>query len=175
MPKAMLVLVIIFVAGLGALLYLGGKHLLGGAPPVTVENKKTASPSGKGNATGEAASKAQALLDQATHKARQVASNAADALRGPVIQLTLGETPIVMVAGTPKEVTIRRVNDEKMEALQLKFFPATGSRLSVKGGAFAKGSAETTFTVEAVAGGLDASLTIEADANSRMVVPVRIK
>jgi type IV secretory pathway TrbL component len=175
MPKAMLVLLVLFVAGLGFVLYLGGKQLLGGAPTDTVEVEEPAQPAKGGNASGEAGSKAQALLDQATSKARKVAADAAAALRGPVIRLTLDETPIVVEAGTPKDVKIRRSNDEKMEALQLRFVPAAGSKLSVKGGAFAKGASEATFTVEALAAGLDASLTIEAGSDVRMVVPIRVK
>jgi hypothetical protein len=47
--------------------------------------------------------------------------------------------------------------------------------LTVTGGAFAQGAAETTFTVEALAAGRDASLTIQAGDEGKVTVPVRVK
>lgn len=176
MPKAMMVLVILFVAGLGYLLYAGGKKMMDGPAPSTTEVKRQETKESD-QSKADAASTARALLDKVTNQAKRTTSDAADALRGPAVKLTVDEWPISMKAGEPKEVNIRRANDAKLEALQLKLRPAANSKLTVKGGAFAKGAKETTFTIEALAAGLDASLTIETgeDERSRIVIPVRIK
>jgi len=175
MPKAMIVLVVLFAAGICYVVYVAGKAVLGG-PPETAEVKKPEKPAPKGSdATEKAAERAKAFLNKAKHKFKETTSDAVETLRGPAIKLTVAETPIVMNAGTPKEVKIHRSNDAKMEALQLKFFPATDSKLTVKGGAFSKGATETSFTIEAQAGGLDASLKIQADERAQILVPVRVK
>lgn len=176
MPKAMIVLVILFVAVLGYLLFLGGRTLMGGSPPANTTEKKAEMSRKTGpDATDKALAQAQSLLDKTSGTIKQTASDAVDQLRGPPMQLSLAETPIVLEAGTPRDVKIRRANDAEMALLQLRFLPAAGSRLRVNGGCFEKGASETTFTVEALAGGLDASLTIEAGGACRIVVPVRVK
>jgi hypothetical protein len=176
MPKTMMILVVLFAAGICFVVYLVAKSLMG--EPVTVEVEKPEKQLRNTPSAGEkAAARAKAVLDKTTNKFKKTASDAADALRGPVIKLTVVESPIVLKAGTPKEVKIRRANDAKLDALQLKLTPATDSKLNVKGGAFKKGERETTFIIEAATGGLDASLTIEieSDERARIMVPVRIK
>lgn len=174
MPKALLVLVILFAAGIGFVVYLAAKSVMGDPSPAP-EVKQPDKSADKGGLIDEDTTKrAKALLDKTTRTVKRTASDAANALQGPVIQLKVADSPIIVRAGTPKEVKISRDNDPKLGPLQLEFVPAAGAKLKVKGGAFRKGARETTFTVEAESGGQDASLIIKAGERARIVVPVRM-
>jgi hypothetical protein len=69
----------------------------GPAPSTTEVKRQEAKASDQSKA--DAASTAQALLDKVTNQAKRTTSDAADALRGPAVKLTVDEWPIIMKAG----------------------------------------------------------------------------
>jgi hypothetical protein len=169
MPKAMIFLALLVIAGVIALFYFGGRRLLSDA--TTGQPKKE---SIQKKETAKAAQPGDKLFDKAAQSAKNLASDAVKLVERPGIKLEVTLLPIVVEAGAPATVKITRSGGE-LKPLKLQFFPAPGSQLTVTGGEFAQGAAETTFTVEAVAAGRDASLTIQAGDEGKVTVPVQVK
>jgi hypothetical protein len=174
MPKAMIFLAVLVIAGVIVLFYFGGRKLLGDAVENAPASKKEAKPKKAAASDPSVKERADALLGKAAQGAKNIAGQAAKLIEKPGIKLEVSPMPIVVEAGTPASVKITRSGGE-LRPLQLQFFPAAGSQLTVTGGEFAQGAAETTFTVEALAAGRDASLTIQAGDEGKLTVPVRVK
>ena len=174
MPKAMFFLALLAVAGVIALFYFGGRKLFGDAAESAPAPKKEAKPKKEAPSGSGVKDQAGVLLDKAAQGAKNIAGEAVKLIEKPGIKLEVSPMPIVVEAGTPASVKITRSGGE-LKQVKLQFFPAAGSQLTVTGGEFAQGAAETTFTVEALAAGRDASLTIQAGDEGKLTVPVRVK
>ena len=174
MGKAILVLVLIFAAVVGYLVFTGFKRAGSGDAPDKESAAKTAK-DGKESKPGDElfnrASKEAGALARTGEKGLQDATAALKekfdlTLVPAVIEVKRGETVEVKV--------IRGMKD--LPALKLKLKAAEGSQLTVSGGEFAAGKRETTVTIEAPkdAKVQDVSLTLQHEDHAK-IVPVRIK
>lgn len=172
MGKAILVLVLIFAAVLGYLVFTGMKRVgVAEDSSKTSKTSKTGSESKPGDDLFNRASKEAGELARAGEKGLKEAQ---EALKDK-LELTVVPPVVELKRGEKLDVKLIRATKD-LPALKLNLKAAEGSQLIVTGGAFASGKREATLTLEAPkeAKAQDASLTLQHEDYVKMV-PVRIK
>ncbi|MBI3831123.1 MAG: hypothetical protein HY291_16510 [Planctomycetes bacterium] len=171
MGKAILFLVVVFVAAVGFMVYRGYTKATGTDPlaqTAGADAKKTSKSGEEGPGIFKRAE------DIAGETVKKGAGAAKDALKTN-LGLTVTPVPIDVAPGKKADAKIYRGAGD-LPALNLTVEAAPGSGLKTSGGSFAAGQKEATFSVEAPADAKpqDTMVTLKYE-DYALPVPVRIK
>lgn len=168
MGKAILFLVLVFIAAVGFMVYRGYTKVSGKDPLNQSSSEKTSKSGEEGPGIFKRAE------DIAGETVKKGAGAAKEALKTN-LALTVTPTPVEVSPGKKVDAKIYRGAGD-LPALKLAVEPAPGSGLKASGGAFAAGQKEATFSVEAPADAKlqDTMVTLKFE-DYTLPVPVRIK
>ncbi|MCZ7644790.1 MAG: hypothetical protein M5U26_05830 [Planctomycetota bacterium] len=161
MSKAILVLVVMFVAGLGTVLYLAGKRWFGNeknpddlaapAEPGTVDRKVE----GWVDSAKQAGNTALKQAERGVKKLERAAEEALDSK----YDVKFEPNPVTLKPGEKAEAKAIRTGDNG-QALTLLMLPSKNSGLTVQPVVFKAGAAEAALVVEAAPDAKSALLTL---------------
>jgi hypothetical protein len=171
MGKAILFLVLVFIAAVGFMVYRGYTKVSGKDP-------LTQSSGDDGKKTSKSGEEGPGIFKRAEDIAGETVKKGAGAAKEALktnLALTVTPTPVEVSPGKKADAKIFRGAGD-LPALKLAVEPAPGSGLKASGGAFAAGQKEATFSVEASADAKpqDTMVTLKYE-DYALPVPVRIK
>ena len=167
MGKAMLFLVVIMVAGVGILLWLG----LGVTAPTATSNGGFSPPTPV-IPNLNLKEKAEAAGEKVATSVKTAAQDAGVLLKG--LELKFGKERLEVQAGTRAGIAVMRKGGDTTKPLTLELTPAPGSGLVATGGEFKANEIETTVIVEAPTGSHDASVSVKGGDTVKLL-PVFVK
>lgn len=172
MGKAILFLVVVAVAVIGAIVYTCSSAM---APAVGTREQAASDSADETEQPANALRSATAQLGrQIKDKAKTAVGKAGALLEDKTTALKLDREVVEVKPGGKTEFKVTRTGGTK--AARLELVPAPGSGLTATGGEFKDGQAQTTVIVQAPAGkaAQDAGLTIKA-GDVVKVVPVKVR
>jgi hypothetical protein len=169
MGKAILFLVVVFIAVIVGVVFMTGKAI---AP-------KPAQTDGATEIPGDLPDPANALRGATGDLSKEIKDTAKKATSAVVgagdkaVTLKLDRDVVEVKAGTAATIKVTRTGGTA--AAKLELIPAPNSGLKASGGEFKDGDTETTVTIEVPAGmNADAGVTVKL-GDAVKVVPVKVK
>ena len=169
MTKALAVLFLLVVAGIGYLVWKGAGVV---APKGSMESLTDRDATAPDLGLEQ---KARDAANEVADKAKGAVNKAAELLDNNVKSLKADKAVVEVKPGAKADVKITREGGA-MKRLKLDMRIAADSKLTASGGEFKDGEAQATVTIEAQTGiTADSAITISAGEKAKLILPVKVK